>query len=44
MGVPMDLIFQMGQIWRSKFSKKIIAFLKSPVVLSSMMKEDISGK
>jgi hypothetical protein len=34
----------MGQIWRSKFSKKIIAFLKSPLMLFSMMKEDISGK
>jgi hypothetical protein len=34
----------MGQIWRSNFSKKIIAFLKSPLMLFSMMKEDISGK
>jgi hypothetical protein len=34
----------MGQIRRSKFSKKIIAFLKSPLALFSMKKEDISGK
>jgi hypothetical protein len=34
----------MGQTWSAKFSKKIIAFLKSPLMLFSMMKEDISGK
>jgi hypothetical protein len=33
----------MGQTWSAKFSK-IIAFLKSPLMLFSMMKEDISGK